>query len=170
MVRFILTSEIGCCNIYLNIIENSAVSNMKRHDYALFVFSGGLILLVIQFLIILFNTLNGTNPLDETVFLFAEEISFVDVLTAIWPSLVGTVLLIVVYFRRFIKGPDAMLVLVGAILWFIQLLNLYDTAYDTRKFILHYILGVVGFVLIVITGFWEAYTIKRGGRADDFNE
>ena len=33
---------------------------MKRHDYGLYFFSVGLIVLVIQFLIILFNAVNGT--------------------------------------------------------------------------------------------------------------
>ena len=132
---------------------------MKKHDFGLFFFSGGLVLLVIQFLVILFKTLNGTLSLDDSF--FVEEIKLADVISAIWPSLFGTVLLIVLYIRRFIKGKEAMLVLVGGILWVIQLLNLYEADYELTNFLLRYILGIIGIVLVFATGLYEAYVIKR---------
>ncbi len=140
---------------------------MRRHDYGLFLFSGGLILLVIQFLIILFNAINGTSPLDEMVFVYVEKVTFTDVISAIWSSLLGTVLLTVLYIRRFMKGREAILVLVGALLWVIQIMALYDSSYDLAKFLLHYIIGIVGIVLIVATALCEAYYIKRIESSDD---
>lgn len=134
---------------------------MKRHDYGLYFFSAGLIVLVIQFLIILFNAVNGTLSLDENVFVFAEEIKIADVLLTVWSSLLGTVLLIALYIRRFIKGNEAMLVLVGGILWVIQIISLYESGYELKVFILHYILGIIGVALVFATGLYEAYVIKR---------
>lgn len=134
---------------------------MKKHDFGLFFFSGGLVLLVIQFLVILFKTLNGTLSLDDSVFVFVEEIKLADVISTIWPSLFGTVLLLVLYIRRFIKGKEAMLVLVGGILWVIQILNLYEADYELTNFLLRYILGIIGIVLVFATGLYEAYVIKR---------
>lgn len=134
---------------------------MKRHDYGLYFFSVGLIVLVIQFLIILFNAVNGTLSLDENVFVFAEEIKIADVLSTVWSSLLGTVLLIALYIRRFIKGNEAMLVLVGGILWVIQIISLYESGYELKAFILHYILGIIGVALVFATGLYEAYVIKR---------
>ena len=134
---------------------------MKRHDYGLYFFSAGPIVLVIQFLIILFNAVNGTLSLDENVFVFAEEIKIADVLSTVWSSLLGTVLLIALYIRRFIKGNEAMLVLVGGILWVIQIISLYESGYELKAFILHYILGIIGVALVFATGLYEAYVIKR---------
>ncbi len=134
---------------------------MKRHDYGLYFFSVGLIVLVIQFLIILFNAVNGTLSLDENVFVFAEEIKIADVLSTVWSSLLGTVLLIALYIRRFIKGNETMLVLVGGILWVIQIISLYESGYELKAFILHYILGIIGVALVFATGLYEAYVIKR---------
>lgn len=143
---------------------------MKRHDYGLYAFTGGIILLVIQFLIITFNALNGTTPFEEMVFVYVENVTFTDVISAVWSSLLGTVLLIALYIRRFIKGHEAMLVLVGALLWVIQLFNLYDPTYDLKKFLLHYILAVIGIILIIVTGFYEAYFIKRMEHSDNDDE
>ncbi len=143
---------------------------MKRHDYGLYAFSGGLVVLVIQFLIIIFNAINGTTPFDEYVFIYVEQVTFLDVISSIWASLVGTVLLVALYIRRFIKGHEAMLVLAGALLWIVQLFNLYDPAYDLKKFILNYILAFIGILLIVVTGFYEAYFIKRMERSDTDSE
>lgn len=140
---------------------------MRRHDYGLFFFSGGLILLVIQFLIILFDALSGASPFAEMVFVYAEKVTFLDVISTIWASLFGTVLLIVLYVRRFTKGREVILVLVGALLWVIQLFSLYSSEYDLKKFILHYIIGIIGIVLIVMTAFYEAYYIKRIDSSED---
>ena len=134
---------------------------MKRHDYGLYFFSASLIVLVIQLLVILFKTMNGTLSLDENVFVFVEEIKLADVLSTLWPSLLGTLLLIVLYIRRFIKGNEAMLVLVGGIMWVIQILSLYEQNYDLKAFILRYILAIIGIVLVFATGLYEAYVIKR---------
>lgn len=142
---------------------------MKRHDYGLYAFTGGLILLVVQFLILAFNTLSGTPPLNEEVFVFVEQVTFVDFISKLWASLAGTILLIALYIRRLIKGHEAMLVLVGAILWVIQFMNLYDTAYDLKKFMLRYIVGIIGILLIVVTVFYEAYYIKRIERPQSDN-
>ena len=134
---------------------------MKRHDYGLYAFTGGLILLVLQFLILAFNTLSGTPPMGENVFVYSEPVTLITFVSQLWSSLFGTVLLVVLYVRRIIKGHEAMLLLVGAILWVIQFMNLYDTSYDLKKFIFRYIIGVVGVILIVVTAFYEAYYIKR---------
>ncbi|MBQ8000252.1 MAG: hypothetical protein IJ298_03435 [Ruminococcus sp.] len=134
---------------------------MKRHDYGLYAFSAGLILLVIQFLIITFNALNGTTPFTDDVFVYAEQITFIDVISSIWACLAGTVLLVVLFIRRFIKGHEAMLVLVGALLWVIQMFNMYESTYELKSFLLHYIIGIIGIFLIIVTGFYEAYYIKR---------
>ena len=134
---------------------------MKRHDYGLYAFTGGLILLVLQFLILAFNTISGTPPMGESVFVYVEQITFIGFVSQLWSSLVGTILLVVLYIRRIIKGHEAMLLLVGAILWVIQFMNMYDTSYDMKKFIFRYIIGVVGIILIVVTAFYEAYYIKR---------
>lgn len=134
---------------------------MKRHDYGLYAFTGGLILLVLQFLILAFNTLSGTPPMGENVFIYAEPVTLITFVSQLWSSLFGTALLVVLYVRRIIKGHEAMLLLVGALLWVIQFMNLYDTSYDLKKFIFRYIIGVVGIILIVVTAFYEAYYIKR---------
>ncbi|MBE6734257.1 MAG: hypothetical protein E7563_02790 [Ruminococcaceae bacterium] len=142
----------------------------RRHDYGLYAFTGGLILLVIQFLVIAFNTLSGNSPMGDSVFVYTEQITFMGFISQLWSSLFGTILLVVLYIRRIIKGHEAMLLLVGAILWVIQFMNLYDTAYDLNKFIFRYIIGVVGVILIVITAFYEAYYIKRIEGSDSDNK
>lgn len=139
---------------------------MKRRDYGLYFFSAGLIILVVQFLVILFKALNGTLSLDENVFVFVEDIKLSDVLTTVWTSFAGTVLLIAMYIRRFIKGKEAMLVLVGGIMWLVQILTLYEPSYDLKAFIFRYILGIIGIVLIFATGLYEAYVIKRYETSD----
>lgn len=139
---------------------------MKRHDYGLYAYTLGIILLVIQFLVIVFKALNGTLHADDGVFVYVENVNFLDVISKIWGSLLGTLLLIVLYVRRFIKGHEAMLVLVGALLWVIQLFNLYEPSYDLRQFLIKYILGIAGIVFIVITGFYDAYYIKRMDHSD----
>lgn len=143
---------------------------MKRHDYGLFTFTGGIGLLIIQFLMIVFNVVNGVSPFNDNVFVYVEQVTFLDVVSSVWASLVGTVLLIALYIRRFIKGHEAVLVLVGALLWIIQLFNFYESTVDIKAFTIHYILGIIGIFFILITGFYEAYYIKRMENTDTDTE
>lgn len=133
---------------------------MKRRDYGKYLFTAGLILFVVQFLIILTNILNGDLYSDEQ-FVVVQEITFIGVIKEIWSSVLGIVLLIYVYLRRFLKLPDPMLELVGAMLWIIQILSLHTEGTPLLDFALKYIFGVLGIVCIGLTAVSDSVYLSK---------
>ncbi len=127
---------------------------MKKSNFGQICYTVGLLLLVIQLLILLFNYINGSMPFsnDEPI-VFVEEITFSGVISTCWSGIAGTVLLVALFVRRIMKGSDGMLTLVGSVLWFVQLISLYDVSYSLRRFALNYILGIVGVVFVTVVGF-----------------
>ncbi len=122
---------------------------MKRKSIGQFLFTVGIILIVIQTLILVFNIINGTMPdTRNEQFVFVEDITFMKFISTTGAGIAGTLLLMAVYVRRALKGPDATLTIVGLLLWIVQFISLYDTSVELGKFLLSYIIGIVGFVIV----------------------
>ena len=138
---------------------------MKR-NYSLYFLAGGLLLVTIQLLVFLFGFLNPDTYNPEVIFSSAEEVTFGDFLSKHWSGIIGTILLICLFVRRLSKGPEAMLVLVGALLWVIQILSLHNPDAPLGDFIVKYIIGIVGTLGVAVSGFYDAYLIKSSGEAD----
>ena len=95
-----------------------------KQRLALYSFSVGLLLLTVQFLVIVFGYVNNDLGSVDEPFAVVEELSFFDVIGEIWSGIAGVLILIAMYVRRFLKGPDSLMMLVGIMLWVIQILSL----------------------------------------------
>lgn len=135
---------------------------MKK-NYSLYFLAGGLLLVTIQLLIFLFGFLNPDTYNPEVIFSSAEEATFGDFISEHWSGIIGTILLISLFIRRLSKGPEAMLTLVGALLWVIQILSLHNPDAPLSNFIFQYIIGIIGTFGVAISGFYDAYLIKISG-------
>ncbi|MBQ4569229.1 MAG: hypothetical protein IJA62_04160 [Ruminococcus sp.] len=132
---------------------------MKK-NYGIYFFAGGLLLVTIQLLIFVFGYLNSDPYSVEQIIYVAQESSLGDFLSEYWAGIIGTVLLLVLFVRRLSKGPEAMMVLVGALLWVIQLLSLHSAEQPLGGFIAQYFVGIAGIVGVAVAGFFDAYLIK----------
>ncbi len=132
---------------------------MKK-NYGIYFFAGGLLLVTIQLLIFVFGFLNSDPYTTDQVFYVAQDMTFADFLSEYWAGIIGTVLLLVLFVRRLSKGPEAMMVLVGALLWVIQLLSLHNTELPLSNFITQYFVGILGIIGVAVAGFFDAYLIK----------
>lgn len=131
-----------------------------RRDYSLYFFGFGLVFIVIQMLIIGFGYLNPDQLSNFEQFAIVEEMTFKTIVSDIWSGVTGTLLLMVLFVRRMLKGPEAMLVLVGVMLWVIQILNLRTPEMGLTDLALEYLMGVIGIVLTSISALYDTYIIK----------
>lgn len=139
-----------------------------RRDYSLYFFGFGLVFIVIQMLIIGFGYLNPDQLSNFEQFAIVEEMTFKTIVSDIWSGVTGTLLLMVLFVRRMLKGPEAMLVLVGVMLWVIQILNLRTPEMGLTDLALEYLMGVIGIVLTSISALYDTYIIKSTeGNSDD---
>ncbi len=132
---------------------------MKK-NYGIYFFAGGLLLVTIQLLIFIFAYLNSDSYSTEQIFYVAKDLSLGDFISQYWSGLVGTFLLIVLFVKRLSHGPEAMMVLVGALLWIIQLLSKHNAELPLSNFITQYIVGIIGTIGVAVAGFFDAYLIK----------
>lgn len=132
---------------------------MKK-DYSVYFFGIGLVFIVIQMLIIGFGYLNPDEMKNYEQFAIIEETTFKSIVSDIWSGVAGTLLLMVLFVRRILKGPEAMLLLVGVMLWVIQILNLRTPDMGLTDLVLKYIMGSIGIVFTAISAFYDAYIIK----------
>lgn len=139
---------------------------MKKKNYVLIVFACGLLFLFIQFFIFAFQFINGDTGDAVVVFSSGEEGGFGSFFSDYWWSIAGTLLLTGLIVRRITKGPEAMLTLVGVLLWAVQIFSLYESQ-ELLKFILSYIIGIIGISLVSIAGFYDAYLIKTQDSDDN---
>ncbi len=138
---------------------------MKK-NYGIYFFAGGLLLVIIQLLIFVFGYLNSDPYSTELVVYVAQDATLGDFLSEYWAGIIGTVLLLALFVRRLSKGPEAMMVLVGALLWVIQLLSMHNAELPLNSFISQHIVGIIGTIGIAVAGFFDAYLIKSGASAD----
>ena len=136
-----------------------------KNKSSLFAFSGGLFLLVVQFLILTFQYVNGDMSGSEQIFFVEQNISFTDYLSQYWSGLSGCLMFLYLYIRRITKGPDVLLMMVGVLLWIIQILGRYESQ-QILDFILTYLLGIIGIVLVAIVACFDAYAMKNNGSDD----
>lgn len=132
---------------------------MKK-DYSVYFFGIGLVFIVIQMLILGFGYLNPNEMKNYEQFAIIEETTFKSIVSDIWSGVAGTLLLMVLFVRRILKGPEAMLLLVGVMLWVIQILNLRTPDMGLTDLVLKYIMGSIGIVFTAISAFYDAYIIK----------
>ena len=132
-----------------------------KQKIALYSFSAGLLLLTVQFLVIIFGFINNDLGATDEPFALVEEQSFFDVIGTIWSGLAGVLLLIVMYVRRFVKGPDSLMMLVGIMLWVIQILTLRDEGMEVSALLIKYILGIIGLALVVVATIVDMYLTKN---------
>ncbi len=132
---------------------------MKK-NYGIYFFAGGLLLVTIQLLIFVFGFLNSDPYSAEQIFYVAKDLTLGDFISAHWSGLIGTLLLLVLFVRRLSKGPEAMMVLVGVLLWVIQLLSKHNAELPLNNFIVQYIVGIIGTIGVAVAGIYDAYLIK----------
>ncbi|MBE6737928.1 MAG: hypothetical protein E7566_04680 [Ruminococcaceae bacterium] len=140
---------------------------MKRLPWGLYFFSAGLLLLVMQFFVILFGYVNNDYGVTTEQFAILEEVTFFDVLKDIWSGIAGILLFIFLYVRRFVKGPDTLMMLVGIMLWVIQILALRDETASIPSMFIKYIIGIVGILLVVIATLIDVYMQKNESDEDN---
>ncbi|MGN0452599.1 MAG: hypothetical protein ACI4GZ_02230 [Ruminococcus sp.] len=132
---------------------------MKR-DIGKILYSAGLVLLVVQLLFVAFNIVNGSNT-DAELFAVEEATTFTSIVTSIWSSALGTVLLIVLFFRRIAGNKEGVFEIIGSLLWVFQLFTLFDTGMSGFGFILKYAMGIVGTICVFATGIYDLCTGKN---------
>lgn len=137
---------------------------MKKH-YSLLTFAGGLLLLVIQLLALVFKFVTGDDYDTEIVFAVAKDNSLEAFISEFWSGVIGSIMLIVLFIRRISKGPEAMLTLVGVLLWVIQILSMYESQM-LSSFILSYLIGIIGVILVGIAALYDAYVTKSKSSDD----
>lgn len=140
---------------------------MKRLPWGLYFFSAGLLLLIVQFLVILFGYVNNDYNVTTEQFAILEEITFFDVIKDIWSGIAGVLLFIVLFVRRFVKGPDALMMLVGIMLWVIQILALRGENAEITSVIMRFLIGIIGLVLILIATLIDVHLQKRTADKED---
>lgn len=131
-----------------------------RRDYGKYMFTAGILLLIIQFLIILFDVFSGTTYANVQ-FAVVNELTFISFIEQTWASILGVVLLVVIYVRRITKCPEPLMELVGALLWVIQILGLYVEGTSLISFVMTYILGILGIFLILATGVYDSALVRK---------
>ncbi len=140
---------------------------MKRLPWGIYFFSAGLLLLLMQFFVILFGYVNNDYGVTTEQFAILEEITFMDVMRDIWSGIAGILLLIFLFVRRFVKGPDTLMMLVGIMLWVIQILTLRDQNAAITEMLMKYILGIAGLVLVLVATLVDVYVQKNASDEED---
>ena len=143
---------------------------MKR-NLGFYAFTAGLVALVVQFLIILFGFINGDNQ-NEELFAVVDPSklngpTFGDIIKATWSGLLGVLVLIVLFVRRFIKGTDALMVVMSVLLWVIQILSLRTEGADVSVLISAYPIGILGVGFVIVSVFCDLYYAKYYGDGDE---
>lgn len=133
---------------------------MKR-NYSLYFLGIGMVAFVIQMLIIGFGYLDNNQLSTLEQFVVVEETTFKTIISDIWAGVIGTLLLMILFVRRMLKGPEAMLVLVCVMLWIVQILKLRTPDMGLTDVVLKYIVGVIGLVFTTVAAFRDAYIIKN---------
>ena len=133
---------------------------MKR-NYSLYFLGIGMVAFVIQMLIIGFGYLDNNQLSTLEQFAVVEETTFKTIISEIWAGVIGTLLLMILFVRRMLKGPEAMLVLVCVMLWIVQILKLRTPDMGLTDVVLKYIVGVIGLVFTTVAAFRDAYIIKN---------
>lgn len=138
---------------------------MKK-KYGALLFSAGVLLLVVQFLILAFRYINGDISNAELIISVESEINFKTFISEFWSGLAGCLLLVYLIVRRITKGPDVMLTLVGVFLWVIQLLRRYESQ-SVADFVIAYLIGIVGTATVAVAALFDLYAIKGHNPDDD---
>lgn len=142
---------------------------MKR-NFGFYAFCTGVLLLVVQFLIILFSFVNGDYMSAEPfAVLDASQLNgpgFMDIITSMWSGIVGTLLLIGLFVRRLIKGPDFALVVVGIMLWIIQILSIRAEGEGFVELLKASPIGFVGMAIVLISLVVDIYVVRTYTNTD----
>lgn len=142
---------------------------MKKRDINKYIYVGGLALLIIQLLIIIYNVING-DLYTEEIITFSEELTFVSFISQTWAGILGTLLLCYLLFKRFKKGPDPFLEMAGALLWVIQILSFYSKGMNVINFCIAYIIGIFGTLIVLVIGFLDFVNSKKQIDDSDDND
>ncbi len=138
-----------------------------RKNRGVYFFSSGLLLLTLQLLMYVFNYINGDNYNPDQIIYVAQEVSLGAFLKLYWAAFLGTIVLMVLFVRRLSKGPEAMMVIVGVLLWVIQILGMYDSQVLLKDFIFQNIVPILGMACMSVAACYEAYLIKSEAPKDD---
>ena len=133
---------------------------MKR-PYGLYFYTAGMALLTIQFLVILFSFVNNDMNQTELFVVDTGDPTFMDTLKQIWWGIAGLLVFVVMFVRRFVKGPDALWTLIGIMLWVIQILSLRTEGMEIAGLLGKYFLGIAGVAFAAISAIIDIYNIKR---------
>jgi len=131
-----------------------------KRQYGLCFYGAGFALLLIQFLVILFGYVNNEVQQSTEQFAIVENLTFWDIIQDIWSGVAGILLLIALFVHRVIKGPDVMMVLVGVMLWVIQILTLRTEEMRLSDLFSNYALAIIGIVLVVVSVLLDVYFLK----------
>lgn len=138
-----------------------------KHKIGLYLYGAGLLLLIIQFLVLVFGYVNNDMTVTEQfVIVEEEEKTFFGNFKEVWWSVAGTLVLMVLFVRRFVKGCDALMVLVGVMLWAIQILSLRPEGAEVFTLVRQYPLGVIGGILVAISVLADVYVTKTSEKQD----
>ena len=138
-----------------------------KHKIGLYLYGAGLLLLIIQFLVLVFGYVNNDMTVTEQfVIVEEEEKTFFDNFKEVWWCVAGTLVLMVLFVRRFVKGCDALMVLVGVMLWAIQILSLRPEGAEAFTLVRQYPLGVIGGILVAISVMADVYVAKTSEHQD----
>ena len=146
--------------MYLNPHFLAKGATSVKRKIGIYFFAGGLLLVILQFVTLITKYINYDSYIGDQIVYVAKDLSIGDFLSNYWSGLVGTLLLIVIFFRRLSRGPEAMMVLVGALLWVIQILSMHNAELPLIDFIMQYFIGIMGIAGVAIAGFYDAYLIK----------
>lgn len=113
-------------------------NNLTKYGFLL-----GLIGVVIEVLLIILKAIEENMIAQEFVYV-EQKVSLFSILSDNWAAVLGTLLALVLFFVRVLKGPEAILELLSVMLWGVHLLSKYDSEVMIGEYALSHIVGLVG--------------------------
>lgn len=120
----------------------------------------GLMALVIQLLLLINNVISGTLYTHEII-TSGTKLTFWGFLGTTWYGILGTLLLIAMFVLRLKRGQDIFPELFGVCLWVVQIISLYSKGMPVHTFLLEYLIGIIGIVILLVAEVFDFIVAKR---------
>ncbi len=134
-----------------------------KNNLTKYAFLVGLIGMIIEVLLIILKGIEGNMIAEEFVFV-EQDTSFMKIVMDNWAAVAGTILALVIFFVRVLKGAEPILELVSVMLWGVQLLSKYEPEILFGEYLLSHIVGVVGILCILAVSVVDMVDYKKSSR------
>ncbi|MDO5124242.1 MAG: hypothetical protein Q4D44_06210 [Eubacteriales bacterium] len=131
-----------------------------KGNYTKIMYAVGLMALVIQLLLLINNVISGTLYTQEII-TSGTKLTFWGFLGTTWYGILGIVLLIAMFVLRLKKGQDIFLELSSVFLWVVQIISLYSKGMPLHSFLLEYLVGIIGIVILLVTEVFDFIVAKK---------